>query len=225
MKPASKSLKAYGNIPLEHVGMLEKLTVQIGSREAKLQMRVMKGAGPILIGRQWLKVFGLWPLTFQSSNNEVNSCHKMEVVNIIKEFRIKFPKLFGLGPRLYNKAMLKLVVKENAQPVALKARHLPFALAEKVENEINRLVKLKHLEKIDVSEWATPIVPVIKADGFVRICDNFKLTLNPNLVRDRHPLSLINEIFMALRSGKSFSQVAKKNELRARIHTDSGRRK
>lgn len=98
-------------------------------------------------------------------------------------------------------------MKENAQPVALKARHLPFALTSKVEDEINRLVKLRHLEKIEVSEWATPIVPVIKSDGSVRICGNFKLTLNPNLIRDRHPIPLIDEIFMAMRNGKSFSQV------------------
>lgn len=60
--------------------------------------------------------------------------------------------MFGPGPGLYNKEMLKLVLKKNAQPVALKARHLPIALINKIEDEINRLVKLQHLEKIDVSE-------------------------------------------------------------------------
>lgn len=154
-------------------------------------MRVMTSDGPILIGRQWLKVFGLWPLPLNLSSN-VNDCNKVDVNNVTKQFPGKYPKLFGPSPGLYNKGKLKLVLKEDAQPVALKARHLPFALTSKVEDKINRLVKLGHLEKIDVSEWATPIVPVIKSDGSVRICGNFKLTLNPNLVRDRHPIPLID---------------------------------
>lgn len=58
-----------------------------------------------------------------------------------------------------------------------------------------------------MSDWATPIVPIIKADASVRICSNFKLTVNPWLVMDRHPLPLIDEIFMALRKGKKLSQV------------------
>lgn len=42
---------------------------------------------------------------------------------------------------------------------------MPFALKSKVEVEIDKLVKLGHLEKVEVSEWATPIVPVIKLTG------------------------------------------------------------
>lgn len=199
-------LNAYGKVPLGSEGTIENMKVKLGNREAILKMRVMTNDGPILIGRQWLKVLGLWPLPLDLSSN-VKACNKVDIVDVTKQFPGKYPKLFGPGPGLYNKGMLKLILKENAQPVALKARHLPFALTSKVEDEINHLVKLRHLEKIEVSEWATPIVPVIKSDVSVRICGNFKLTLNPNLVRDRHPIPLIDEIFMAMRNGKSFSQV------------------
>lgn len=75
---------------------------------------------------------------------------------------------------------------------------MPFALQDKVGKEIKRLESLGHLEKIEISKWATPIVPVLKADGTVRICEHFKLTVNPQLVIDRHPLPLIDEIFTKL---------------------------
>lgn len=129
------------------------------------------------------------------------------MICIAREFPSKFPKLFGPGPGLYNKGVLKLIVRKDSEPRALKARYLPFALTEKVEAEIKRLESLGHLKKIDVSDWATPIVPVIKANGAVRICGNFKLTVNPCLVRDRHPLPLIDEIFMAFRKEEKFSQI------------------
>ncbi|KAK2578563.1 hypothetical protein KPH14_012210 [Odynerus spinipes] len=155
---SAATLNAYGEIPLESEGVIENLNVKLGDREATLKIRVMTRDGPMLIGRQWLKVFGLWPLSLNLPRN-VNSCNKIDVTHIMEHFANKFPKLFGPGPGLYNKGRLKLVLKENTQPVALKARHLPFALSKNVEDEINRLVKLRHLEKVDVSEWATPIVP------------------------------------------------------------------
>ncbi|XP_066598829.1 uncharacterized protein [Prorops nasuta] len=157
------ALSAYGKIPLESEGVLKNLKVKLGNREAVLEMRVMKNNGPMLIGRQWLKVFGLWPLPLNLVSKS-DDCNKIEIGNITREMLEKYPKLFGPGPGIYNRGKLRLVLKKG------------------------------HLEKIDVSEWATPIVPVIKADGTVRICD-------------RHPILLIDEIFMALRNGKQFSQI------------------
>lgn len=200
-------LKAYGKVPLEHVGITTGLEVQLGKRKATLKMIVMKGPGPTLIGRQWLQALALWPLHLNNLGNDMTRCHKIDLSNITKELPNKFPKLFGPGTGLYNKGVLKLVLRKNSQPKAFKARHLPFAMAGKVENEINRLETLGHLKKVDVSEWATPIVPVIKSDGEVRVCGNFKLTVNPCLVMDRHPLPLIDEIFLALRGGEKFSQI------------------
>ncbi|XP_071574649.1 uncharacterized protein [Temnothorax nylanderi] len=140
------ALNAYGKVPLESEGVLENLKVKLGNREATLKMRVMTSDGPILIGRQWLKVFGLWPLPLNLLSS-ANDCNKVDVNNATKQFPEKYPKLFGPGPGLYNRGKLKLVLKKDAQPIALKARHLPFALTSKVEEEINRLVKLGHLEK------------------------------------------------------------------------------
>ncbi|XP_011688809.1 PREDICTED: uncharacterized protein K02A2.6-like [Wasmannia auropunctata] len=200
-------LKAYGKVPLEHVGITTGLEVQLGRRKATLKMIIMKGSGPTLIGRQWLQALALWPLPLNELVSDTLSCHKIDLSNVIKEFPSKFPKLFGPGTGLYNKGVLKLVLRENSQPKAFKARHLPFALTKKVENEINRLEALGHLKKVDVSDWATPIVPVIKSNGTVRICGNFKLTVNPCLVMDRHPLPLIDEIFLALQNGEKFSQI------------------
>lgn len=37
------------------------------------------------------------------------------------------------------------------------------------------------IEKTELSDWAAPIVPVIKQDGSVRICVNYKMTVNQQL--------------------------------------------
>lgn len=59
IKSSNIPLKAYSKVPLEHEGIIDDSNVMIGKQKAKLSMRVMKGDGPILIDRQWLKVFEL----------------------------------------------------------------------------------------------------------------------------------------------------------------------
>ncbi|GFS86757.1 uncharacterized protein K02A2.6 [Trichonephila clavipes] len=51
-----------------------------------------------------------------------------------------------------------------------RVRTVPFALKGRVENEIDRLEKEGIIEKVDSSEWATPVVPVVKSDGSIRLC-------------------------------------------------------
>lgn len=202
----NKSFNAYGKVKIDHEGVIKGLNVVFQGKQALLDLVVMTRPGPTLIGRQWLQALGLWPLDF-ARNNLHHDVYHLRTENVPEMLMKKFPVLFGPGVGCYNKGTLKLVLRENAQPVAMKARKLPFALMPKVEREIDRLESLGHLEKVDISEWATPIVPIIKKDGSVRICGNFKITVNPQLIIDRHPLPLIDEIFAALSNGDTFSQI------------------
>ena len=68
--------------------------------------------------------------------------------NILSEFNV----LFGCTPGLYNNRAIKLHIKENARPFALGARHVPYALKVVVENEIDRLLKIGHLKKLEMNE-------------------------------------------------------------------------
>ncbi|GFU77298.1 uncharacterized protein K02A2.6 [Trichonephila clavipes] len=58
----------------------------------------------------------------------------------------------------------------------------PFALKGRVENEIDRLEKEGIIEKVDSFRMATPVVLVVKSDGSIRLCADYSVTLNPNLI-------------------------------------------
>ena len=60
---------------------------------------------------------------------------------------------------------------------------------------------------MDYSEWATSIVPVVKADKSIRICDDFKVTVNPVLQIDQYSLPRSEDIFASLAGGQEFSKI------------------
>ncbi|GFU12135.1 transposon Tf2-9 polyprotein [Trichonephila clavipes] len=59
-------------------------------------------------------------------------------------------------------------------------------------------IMLRDVFKKDSSEWATPVVPVVKSDGSIRLCADYSVTLNPNLIVPQHPLPRLDEIFGSL---------------------------
>ena len=70
----------------------------------------------------------------------------------------------------------------------VKARQVPFKLKPLVEKEIKYLVEQGVLEKVNTSEFATPVVPVLKSNGSIRLCGDYSTTLSAQLVVDEHHL-------------------------------------
>ena len=60
---------------------------------------------------------------------------------------------------------------------------------------------------MNFSNWATPIVTVPKPDGSVRICGDYKVTINPVLDVDSYPLPTPEDLFATLAGGQKFSKL------------------
>ena len=119
----------------------------------------------------------------------------------------EFPEVFTdqLGAFKHHHATLHL--KEGTSPRYHRPRTIPFALKDSVETEIQRLVREGILEPVNSSEWAAPIVVVPKKDGRLRICGDYKVTINPSLKIDTHPLPKPQELFASLAGGKLFTKL------------------
>ena len=61
-------------------------------------------------------------------------------------------------------------IKRDAKPKFCKACTVPYALQEAIDAEYHRLETEGIAEKVEFSEWATPMVHVPKADGTTRSC-------------------------------------------------------
>ncbi|XP_058796647.1 uncharacterized protein K02A2.6-like [Phymastichus coffea] len=196
-----RNLFCYDDRVIKPLGSLENFKVEFNNKNFKLSCFVFKGTGPPLIGRRWLAMFGLWPLR-EFSNFSMFNINSVES-SITNEFKI----LFGNTPGCFNKEELNIHLKENTTPTALKTRHVPYAMKKLIEQELDRLNRLGHIIPVEVSEWATPIVPIVKKNGTVRICGDFKLTLNPSVIVNKNPLPRIEDIFAAMQGGEKFSEL------------------
>ena len=65
--------------------------------------------------------------------------------------------------------LVKIPVPSETKPIFCNATPVPYAIKEKVENELERLVMEGIFEPLEYSEWAAPVVPVRTSDGSVRI--------------------------------------------------------
>ena len=64
------------------------------------------------------------------------------------------------------------------------------------------------LEPVEHSEWASPIVAVMKQDKqSVRICGDFKQTVNPVSKLDKYPIPKIEDLFAMLAKGKRYTKL------------------
>ena len=131
------------------------------------------------------------------------STAQTELDALLKEHQEVF--IEGLGTMSSVHAELKL--KKDASPKFFQPRPNPFALREPVEQELNRLEQEGILKKVMHSKWAAPIVPVPKKDGKVRICGDYKVTINQAIDVDQYPFPCPIDLFATLAKGKSFPKL------------------
>jgi len=61
--------------------------------------------------------------------------------------------------------------------------------------ELDRLVKEVILTPVETCEFGTPIASVLKANGTICICRDYKVTINPYLKTNRYQLPRIEDLF------------------------------
>ena len=101
----------------------------------------------------------------------------------------------------------RLVLKPGAKAKFCRPRPVPYALREPIERELKRLESEGIVERVSHSDWAAPIVAVPKQDGSVRICGDYKVTVNPTLDIDQYPLPRPEDLMTCLSGGHRFTKL------------------
>ena len=197
LHPTTVRLRTYSGEQLTVLGSLA-VAVKYRNQEADLTLLVVKGCGPSLLGRDWLSAIRLdWK----------SLCVHRTTGHPLAEILDRHKALFRPELGLAKSIQATLYVEPNCAPRFCKARSVPYALREKVEKELDRLQAEGIIEPVPFSDWAAPIVPVLKRDGSVRICGDYKLTVNQAAQLDQYPLPRIEDLFARVSGGKHFSKL------------------
>lgn len=116
-------------------------------------------------------------------------------------------ELFKPGLGTLKGVEVSIDIDQNASPKFVEARPVPFAMKPKVEAELERLEREGIIEPVQFSQWAAPIVPVMKPDGSIRICGDYKVTVNQASRADTYPIPRIDELFTKLAGGECFTKL------------------
>ncbi|XP_029106250.1 uncharacterized protein K02A2.6-like [Scleropages formosus] len=92
-------------------------------------------------------------------------------------------------------------------PKFCKPRTVPYALRDNVEQELCKLEAEGVISPVSYSEWAAPIVCIPKKGNSVRICGDYKVTINPWLEVEQYPLPRTQDLFAKLSGGQRFTKL------------------
>ena len=91
-----------------------------------------------------------------------------------------------------------VVLHRNNSPITpsmtFKARSIPFHKKVRVEDELRRMLKNGEIVPVQDPLLATPIVPVVKANGDIRVCGDFQHTANKLIDPLSYSLSCFSQI-------------------------------
>ncbi|XP_058827854.1 uncharacterized protein K02A2.6-like [Topomyia yanbarensis] len=108
---------------------------------------------------------------------------------------------------LCTKTKVKLELIPGATPVFRAKRPVAYTVHSSVDNELDRLQRVKIITPVDFSDWAAPIVVVRKTNGSIRICSDYSTGLNNALQSHQYPLPLLEIFFNKLANYTVFSRI------------------
>lgn len=213
MERSDLQLITYCKTSIPVIGFV-RVRVQYNNITKTLNMYITNIDREPLMGREWIRQF----------NVQLAETLDIESVNIsqeIKNMLQDYTKSLDSSYTKIKKIQARLAIRDDTRPIFCRARKVPFKLMPLVEKEIEKLVDRGILIKTNTSAWATPVVPVLKKDGTVRLCGDFSMTLNKHLLVDEHPLPTIDELFYTVAGGDKFSKIdLKQAYLQMEVHPE-----
>ncbi|XP_060546776.1 gypsy retrotransposon integrase-like protein 1 [Pantherophis guttatus] len=186
LKPCPVLLKDYQGKAIPTLGY-DNFMVSFRSFSGKLPLIVVRDARPTLLGLDW----------FAALNLSISGVHRVvpDVPSILaREFADVFSDQLGK----YTGRPISFNLDPQVMPVRLKPRRVPLALRPRVDAELDKLVAQGILVPVDHSAWETPIVIPLKQDSSIRICTDYKCSINRALQANPYPVPVVQHLLHSL---------------------------
>ena len=97
------------------------------------------------------------------------------------------------------------IVLTDKTPVYQHPRRLPEPISQEIEKQCSELEAMDIIER-SVSPWSSPIVPIRKGDGSIRLCVDYR-RLNAQTKPDRSPIPCMTDSVYSVDQQKYFTKL------------------
>ena len=200
LRKSSVRLLAYGStVPIEIIGEF-KSRILFNHLYTAVVFQVVAGAPGSVLGNESLCKLGIvkYVNSIEKTINSENS--------FIDGLKKQYPSLFTGKVGKLKDFKVTLHVDPNVKPIRQRRRPVSLHLREKVKNAIQKMLGNDVIEAVNgPTPWVSPIVPVIKENGTVRVCTDARL-LNTAITREVHTSPTIDELAVELNEAKIISK-------------------
>jgi hypothetical protein len=134
----------------------------------------------------------------------------LEDYAVLEDFEDMFKEVPRLPPRRDIDFSINLML--GAEPVSKTPYRMSTLKLKELQMQLEELLK-KGYKRPSVSPWGALVLFVRTKDGTLRLCIDFR-KLNKVTVKNKYPLSRIDDLFDQLKDAKIFSKI----DLRSRYH-------
>ena len=203
LTPPKVVLRTYTGEALEVSGEMQCNVVYKDKHYSLPVVVVDYSAKPTLLGKNWLRQIKLaWGEILSVSNENLVSAEG-QLSNLLSKYR----ELFTDSCEGMKGLEAHITMKSNVKPIFVKSRQVLYALKVQVEKELDKLETHGVIKKTDKSSWANPIVVGPKSDNTVRICGDYKATINQSVEDEQYVLTTTQDLYTALVGSKVFSKL------------------
>lgn len=189
IKEPNKTLVAYGcTEPLQVKGSFEA-AINVGQRSEWSTVYVIQNGTRNLLGKETALRLGVLRLGYD--------------INLIAEEHTQFPK--------FRDILVEIPTDSAVKPVMQPYRRIPIPIEDEIQNKIKELLNADIIEEVhEPSSWISPIVPILKDNGEVRLCVDMRRA-NAAILKENHPLPCMEHLLPKIRKAEYFSKLDIKN--------------
>ena len=122
---------------------------------------IVPGNNSCLFSINWIVLFDLWEMPINSFCNKLDATEQKEsrqIEKFLTDQKNKFPQVFSENLGHCMKTKVRFKIKLKVKPMFKPKRNVLFSFWWVINKELERLEKVRVLEKVDYSDWVSPTV-------------------------------------------------------------------
>lgn len=215
-----------------------KIPISLEHKRKIVELLVVPGISrPLILGTNFWKAFGIFPSMTTEAEAEaamiseeilkpsspkplhfhdLSPEQKNQLENTKSQFKFSKPNELGFTPLIEHH-----IDTGDAKPIKQRPHRVSPYVQEKINEEIDRMVSLGIIEKAHAPTWLSPVHPVKKSDGRVRLCLDAR-RVNEFTLKNAYPQQNANRILQRISGTKFLSSLDLSDAYyQIKVHPDS----